>query len=103
MDTITILVTTIGILVTILLTVIMPRVLGQIVPVSQVEAARSAGVLATAKAEAETATWKAAFEGMRQAHDGLLTINQGLTQSAVIANAMMNQLKQMPAAPAGSG
>jgi hypothetical protein len=100
-DNATVLVTVIGILVTILLTVVMPRWLGQVVPVSQVDAAKQAGLLETAKAQAEAATWKSAFEGMKDAHNGLLTINQQLSQSAVIANAMMNQLKQLPSAGSG--
>lgn len=104
--TVTSLLAAIGILVTIILTIGTPRLLGQIVPVAQVDAAKQAGLLEAAKARAEADTWKAAFEGMKEAHNGLLNINQQLSQSAVIANAIMNQFKQQPqtpAAPTGSG
>jgi hypothetical protein len=96
---VTILSTLLGLAVVICLGLGTPRLLGQIVPVSRVEDARREGETKTAAAQAEAKTWKEAFDGMRTAHDGLLSIQRETQQSAVIANTVMSALRaQLPTA-----
>lgn len=95
---ITILVAAVGMLLTICITVIMPRVLGQIVPVAQVDNARKDMQILIAQAQAEASTWHKAFDGMKEAYDGLLSIQRETQQSAAIINTVMTQLKQLPPA-----
>lgn len=86
-----------GLAVTVALGVVTPRLLGQLVPVSKVDDARREGETRTAAAVAEAATWHKAFDGMKEAHDGLLTIQRESQQAAVISNAVMSALRaQLP-------
>jgi len=90
---ITLLVALIGILVTVLITVTAPRMLGQIVPVSQVDAMRAE----RDKAQAEALAWKTAHEGVQRSNDLLLTQGREKDSLLALTNAIMTGFKQLPA------
>ena len=89
----TLLVALVGILVTVLITVTMPRVLGQLVPTSALAELRLRMQADIDKAEAEAKAMKTANEGLLRANDQLASTNRELVQGAVLANAVMNGLR----------
>ena len=94
---ITVLLSLLGAAVALAGTVILPRMLGQLVPATKVDeavaAVRAQLIPERDKALAEAATWKEAFAGMQKAHDGVLDLNRSLTQAALITSTVMTTLK----------
>jgi hypothetical protein len=89
-----------GLAVTLIGYLVMPRILGQIVPVAQVTEVRAQSATELAEARATATTWKEAFEGMRQAHDSLLALQREQQQAVMITNTVMTALKaQLPTPP----
>lgn len=97
---ITVLSSLLALAVTICLALGIPRLVGQVVPSSRVDEVRSDLQTRISVAEKEAGTWKAAFDGMKSAHDGLLTIQRDTQQAALITNTVMNAMRaQLPPPP----
>lgn len=92
----------IGILVTVVGFVVVPRLLGQLVPSARVEEVRMSLTAERDKAQVEAATWHKAHDDMKTAHDQVLQLNRDLTQSALITSTVMRTLREQAAgSPAG--
>lgn len=85
--------TLLGLAVTICLALGIPRWTGQLVPVGRVDDAKADLLARVAVAEKEAQTWRAAFDGMKGAHDGLLAIQRDTQQAAFITNTVMNAMR----------
>jgi hypothetical protein len=96
-----------GTAITIILALVIPRMIGQVIPASKVDEVRLQLTGERDLARNEAQTWKTAYEGMQRANDTLAATNRDITQGVALSNAMMSALKQLPAqtpaAPTGSG